>query len=101
MHAWACRMAQVTGKSLGDLSEQNGCFKMALTRYKRELLRRKELAGVEFRINREDITLIVNQALANSFTCIVHNKSAIKDQGWHPLNYNSLLHPESAAAQYT
>lgn len=74
---------------------------MALTRYKHDLLRRKELAGVEFRINREDITFIVNQALADSFTCIVHNKSAIKDQGWHPLNYNSLLHPESAAAQYT
>lgn len=74
---------------------------MALTRYKHDLLRRKEFAGVEFRINREDITFIVNQALADSFTCIVHNKSAIKDQGWHPLNYNSLLHPESAAAQYT
>jgi hypothetical protein len=41
---------------VGDSSKQNGCFKMALTRYKRELLRRKELAGVEFGINKEDIT---------------------------------------------
>ena len=49
---------------VGDSSEQNGCFKMALTRYKRELLRRKELAGVEFGINKEDIlTLLIRHGL--------------------------------------
>jgi hypothetical protein len=85
---------------VGDSSEQNGCFKMALTRYKRELLRRKELAGIEFGINKEDITYIVNQAWADSFARVVHNKSAIADRGWNPLNYNCLLHPEIAATRY-
>ena len=85
---------------VGDSSEQNGCFKMALTKYKRELLRRKELAGVEFGINKEDITYLVSQAWADSFARVVHNKSAIADRGWNPLNYNCLLHPEIVATRY-
>lgn len=72
---------------VGDSSEQNGCFKMALTKYKRELLRQKELAGIEFGINKEDITYLVSQAWADSFARVVHNKSAIADRGWNPLNY--------------
>jgi hypothetical protein len=64
----------------GNSSEQNGCLKLALTRYKREfVLRRKESAGVEFGNNKEDITYIVTQARADSFARVVHNKSAIAD----------------------
>jgi hypothetical protein len=85
---------------LGDSSEQNGCFKMALTRYKHELLRKKELAGVEFGINKEDITYLVSQAWADSFARVVHNKSAIADRGWNPLNYYCLLHHEIEATRY-
>jgi hypothetical protein len=85
---------------VGDSSEQNGCFKMALTKYKRDLLRTKELAGVEFGINKEDVTYIVSQAWAHSFARIAQNKSAIADRGWNPLNYNCLLHPEIVATRY-
>lgn len=86
---------------VGDSSKQNGsCFKMALTKYKRDLLRTKELAGVEFGINKEDVTYIVSQAWAHSFARIVQNKSAIADRGWNPLNYNCLLHPEIVATRY-
>lgn len=65
---------------VGDSSEQNGCFKMELTKYKRDL--------------------IVSQAWAHSFARIVQNKSAIADRGWNPLNYNCLLHPEIVATRY-
>jgi hypothetical protein len=61
----------------------------------------QELAGVEFGINKEDITYLVSQAWADSFTHVVHNKSAIADCGWNPLNYNCLLHPEIVATRYT
>ena len=87
---------------VGDSSEQNGCLKLALIRpFKHELLRRKELAGVEFKIKKEDITYIASQAWwADSFACVVHNQSAIADRGWNPLDYNCLLHPEIAATRY-
>ena len=79
---------------VGDSSEQNGCFKMALTKHKRELLRRKELVGAEFAIDKQDITYIVGQAWANSFARVENNKKAIAERGWGPLNFNCLLHPE-------
>ncbi len=85
---------------VGDSSEQNGCFKLALTRDKHELLRRKELTGIIFGINKGNITYIVTQAWADSFASVVHNKSALADPGWNPLNFNSLRHPEIAATRY-
>jgi hypothetical protein len=60
---------------VGNSSEQNGCFKLALTRYKRELvLRRNELVDAEFAIYKGDITYIVSKAWANSFAWVATNK---------------------------
>jgi hypothetical protein len=73
---------------------------MTLTKYKRKLLQCKELAGVKFAINKEDITYIVSQAWADSFARDAHNKSAMADCGWNPLNYNCLLHPEIVATRH-
>ncbi len=86
---------------VGESSEQNGYFKMALTKYNRDLLRAKEKAGVEFGINKEDVSYIVSQAWTHSFACVVQNKSAIADCGWNPLNFNCLVHPEIIATRYT
>ena len=61
-HVWVCRTAQASYWQVGESSEQNGCFKMMLTKYKRKLLQCKELAGVKFAIKKEDITYIVSQA---------------------------------------
>jgi hypothetical protein len=91
-HVWVCRTAQASYWQVGESSEQNGCFKMMLTKYKRKLLQCKELAGVKFAIKKEDITYIVSQAWADSFARDAHNKSAMADCGWNPLNYNCLLH---------
>jgi hypothetical protein len=49
---------------VGDSNEQNGCFKMALTRHKRKLLNKKEEQREEFAIYKPDIVyLLVAMAL--------------------------------------
>jgi hypothetical protein len=70
---------------VGDSSEQNGCFKMALMRYKRELLQKKESVNEEFAIQKEDITYLVAQAWEDSFARAANNRNAIAEQGWGPL----------------
>jgi hypothetical protein len=57
---------------------------MALTRYKRELLRRIELINAEFAIQKEDITYIVSQAWTDSFARVATNKKAFAERGWGP-----------------
>ncbi len=85
---------------VGDSSEQNGCFKMALTRYKRELLRQKELVNSEFAVKKKDIAYLVAQAWEDSFARVRQNKTAIAERGWGPLNYYCLLHPEIIATRH-
>ena len=85
---------------VGDSTEQNGCFKMALTRYKRELLAKKELVQAEFAIDKKDVVyLVAQQAWADSFARVHQNLKAIAERGWGLLNYNCLLHPQIAATQ--
>ncbi|KAI2506247.1 hypothetical protein MHU86_8182 [Fragilaria crotonensis] len=85
---------------VGDSTEQNGCFKMALTKHKRNLLRRKEECRSEFAIEKIDIVYLVHQAWLQSFARVESNKKAIADRGWNPLTYNCLLHPEILATKY-
>ena len=85
---------------VGDSSEQNGCFKMALTKYKRDLLRRKELVDQEFAIEKDDVVGLVSRAWQDSFARVRTNKNAIAERGWTPLNYNCLLHPEVATTKF-
>ncbi len=79
---------------VGDSTEQNGCFKMALTRHKRNVMKKKESQGAEFAIDKKDIVDLVARAWDDSFARILTNKKAVADHGWSPLNYNCLLHPE-------
>jgi hypothetical protein len=85
---------------VGDSSEQNICFKMALTKYKRDLLTRKELVGGEFAIEKEDVPCLVSRAWQDLFAQIHTNKNAIAERGWTPLNYDCLLHPEIASTRW-
>ncbi len=85
---------------VSDSSEKNGCFKMALTKHKRELLQRKELVGAEFAIDKQDITYLLGQAWAISFARVENNKKAIAERGWGPLIFNCLLHPEIVSTQH-
>jgi hypothetical protein len=79
---------------VGDSVQQNGCFKMALTRYKRELLTKKENRRAEFAIEKDEIVDLVARAWEDSFARVETNKTAIAERGWGPLNYNILLHDE-------
>jgi hypothetical protein len=60
---------------VADCSEQYGCFKMTISKYKHDLLQRKELVGAEFAINKQDINYTGGQAWASSFA---HIKSHLK-----------------------
>jgi hypothetical protein len=85
-----------------DSSEQNGCFNMALTKYKQDLLTRKLLVGDKFVIEKEDVTyLVVSRARLDSFARIHTNKNAIAKRGWTTLNYICVvLHPEIASTRW-
>ena len=82
---------------VGDSTEQNGCFKMALTRHKRNLLKKKEQRRAAFAIEKDDVVDLVARAWDDSFARINSNQKAIAERGWSPLNYNCLLHPEIVA----
>jgi hypothetical protein len=79
---------------VGDSTEQNGCFKMALTKHKRNLLNAKSLVGQDFALDKEDVIPVVHKAWNDSFARVKSNQNAIAERGWMPLTYNCLLHPE-------
>lgn len=96
---WHCSIGLPYGTSywqVGDSSEQNGSFKMALTKAKNDLVTKKNDAGLEFAINKTDIVGLVRQAWKLSFAREDKNRNAIASRGWGPraLAYNALLHPE-------
>jgi len=101
---WNCCIGLPYGTSywqVGDSSEQNGCFKMALTKAKQELVMKKNEAGLEFAINRNDIVGLVRKAWNASFAREETNRKAVVHRGWgpRPLNYNALTHPEILATK--
>ena len=67
---------------------------MALTKCKRDLLTQKERRHAAFAVKKEDIVDLVSKAWDESFAHIAINQKAVAEQGWGPLNYNLLLHPE-------
>lgn len=96
-HEWKVSIGVPYGTSywqVGDSTEQNGCFKMALTRAKRNLVEKKESWGLEGTIEKTDIVSIVTYAWERSFARQSTNIKAVAERGWGPLNYNLLLHPE-------
>jgi len=70
---------------------------MALTKHKRNLLKRKEQRRAAFAIEKDDVVDLVARAWDDSFAKIHANQKAIAERGWTPLNYNCLLHPEIVA----
>jgi hypothetical protein len=70
---------------------------MALTKHKRNLLKRKEQRRAAFAIEKDDVVDLVARAWDDSFARINSNQKAIAERGWTPLNYNCLLHPEIVA----
>jgi hypothetical protein len=55
---------------VGYSTEQNGCFKMALTKHKRNLLNTKSLVRQDFALDKEDVIHVVHKAWNDSFACV-------------------------------
>jgi hypothetical protein len=93
-HKWTCCIGVPYGTHIwqvADSSEMNGAFKIALTRFKRELL--AIITGRTCRFVQTDIIPLVRKAWDASFAKSKSAKKAIAKRGWNPLNYRLLDHP--------
>ena len=97
-HCWTVCIGVPYGTSyyqVGDSStEQNGCYKMALSTQKKKLLTEKANARLGFAIDKTDVVYLVGKAWEDSFARKDTNCKAISERGWGPLTYNVLLHKE-------
>ena len=79
---------------VGDSSEQNGSFKMALTAEKKRLFEdRLNCYQHDLHLIRTDILPIVNKSWCEGFTNVASNLKAGSCRGWYPYNFSLLLHP--------
>ena len=78
---------------VGDLNEQNGCYKMSCTQYKNMITKKRFDFGL-FKLNivHTGIIPVVNYTWAQSFNIIDINKTVIRDRVWDPLNKILLQH---------
>jgi hypothetical protein len=102
-HQWVVCIGVPYGTSywqVGDSAEQNGCYKMALTSEKAELVIKKQRHSIpNARIETYEIVIVVNAAWQKSFARVDYNREAIAARGWGPLTRNLLDHPEILATK--
>ena len=79
---------------VGDSNEQNGSWKIYVTKTKNALVLYKIRMGMKITLTQNNIIPIVNMAWQQSFGRVRTNKLAISIRGWGPLNRALLLHPE-------
>ena len=100
-HPWVVCIGVPYGTSLwqvADSKQQNGSYKMALYKAKKELLEQKMHYMIDpLTLVPTDIIPIVNKAWDASFVNIDNNMTAIRDWGWNPLNYALLDHEDIKA----
>lgn len=105
IHEWVVCIGVPYGTSywqVGDSAEQNGSYKMALTKSKRNLVLKKQRSCMNNpRIDTHEIMVVVNDAWNNSFARVEYNQKAIAARGWNPLTRNLLDHPEIAITKET
>jgi hypothetical protein len=83
---------------VGDSSEQNGSFKMAMMKAKDEILKRRERLGIgELGIQPLDIILLISNSWTQPFAKVESNKKAIAERGWFPYNRNLMKIPQITA----
>ena len=91
---------QPTTLQVGDLSEQNGSYKMDTYQYNEMLIKKRmEMNVKSLNINRSDIIPIINFAWSKSFANVENNVKAIRDRGWVPLTSTILQYPEIFASK--
>jgi hypothetical protein len=84
---------------VGDSSEQNGSFKMALYKAKRNYLTYRDVSDQQFVPT--NIIALVKTAWKDSFACVRQLRKAIMQWGWNPLNYVLLDNPALALKKPT
>ena len=97
-HKWTVCIGVPYGTAIwqvADSKEQNGSYKIALARAKKELLDQKLSLHIDPpSLCSTDIIPLVNIAWEKSFARVAMNKNAIAERGWYPLNRNLLLYRE-------
>ena len=82
--AWKASIGLPNGTSLwqvGDSSEQNGSWKMGMTREKDALMRFKERMELPYEFKRRDVMPLVHRAAAASFRRKESNLKATRERG--------------------
>ena len=103
-HKWVVCIGVPYGTALwqvGDSSEQNGAYMMALSVIKAMIIERKQERMMPLTIDAHEIIIMVNYAWELSFARCAKNKKAIADRGWSPLNRAILLNPTIRATMTT
>ena len=93
-HEWIVRIGVPYGTSLwqvGDSSEQNGSYNMALSKAKQYLIDLKQKKMMIPTIQPYEIIILVNRVWSKSFGRPTTNRTAIANRGWFPLNRALLL----------
>ena len=97
-HEWQVCIGVPYGTSLwqvADSKEQNGSYKIALARAKKEFLEKKLRLFIDPpTLTSNDVIPLVNEAWKASFDRVDKNKKAIAERGWGPCNRNLLLYKE-------
>ena len=95
--AWVVQIGLPNGTSLwqvGDSSEQNGLYKISMTRAKDELVLTKQRLEMPIDFKRMDVMPLINKSTSQSFDIVVSNRKAIVDRGWAECDYRLLDHPD-------
>jgi hypothetical protein len=71
---------------VADAPQQNGTFKIALTKAKQELHKKKQDLQMPPNFTPTDVMPLVNKAWKASFANVAYCKSALANCGWNPLN---------------
>lgn len=97
-HKWQVCIGVPYGTSLwqvGDSKEQNGSYKIALARAKKDFFEKKLRLFIDPpQLSATDIIPLINKAWSASFARVSCNKKAIAERGWGPCNRNLLLYKE-------
>ena len=97
-HEWQVCIGVPYGTSLwqvADSKEQNGSYKIAMSKAKKEFLEQKIRMFIDPpSLTPTDVIPLVNEAWSASFSRIEKNKKAIAKRGWGPCNRNLLLYKE-------
>lgn len=103
-HHWGVCIGVPYGTALwqvADSSEQNGVFKMELTKRKKEIYdNRLNSLQHSLQLLKTDIIPLVNHCWPKAFGNLKNNRKAIAERGWYPYN-RALLLDETIRAKMT